>query len=82
MIDEARNHCRTLLLEWFRKHSMIFVVKKYLNDDTKGLELVKNELMFLLTEGTTGAEFEEARGMSDWDTWIEQQAREATTIQQ
>ena len=28
-------------------------------------------------EGTVGAEFEEARGMSDWDTWIEQQAREA-----
>ena len=33
--------------------------------------------MFLLTEGTAGAEFEEARGMSDWDTWIEQQAMEA-----
>jgi hypothetical protein len=33
--------------------------------------------MFLLTKGTTGTEFEEARGMSDWDTWIEQQAREA-----
>ena len=38
---------------------------------------MKNDLMFFLTEGTAGAEFEEARGMSDWDTWIEQQAREA-----
>ena len=50
--------------------------KKYLNDGTKGLELVKNELMFLLTEGMAGAEFEEARGMSNWDTWIESQTRE------
>jgi hypothetical protein len=76
-IDEAQNHCRTLLLEWFRNNNMVFLEKKYLNDGTKGLELVRNDLMLLLTEATAGAEFEEARGMSDWNTWIEQQAREA-----
>ena len=38
---------------------------------------MKNDLMLLLTEGMAGAEFEEARGMSDWDTWIEQHVREA-----
>jgi hypothetical protein len=76
-IDEARKHCRTLLLEWFRNNNIVYLEKKYLNDGTKGLELVRSDLMLLLTEATTGAEFEEARGMSDWDTWIEQQAREA-----
>ena len=33
--------------------------------------------MLLFTEGMAGAEFEEARGMSNWDTWIEQKATEA-----
>ena len=51
--------------------------KKYLNDGTKGLELARNELMLILTEATAGQAFEEARGMSDWNTWIEQQAVEA-----
>jgi hypothetical protein len=75
--DEIQNHCRTLLLEWFRNNNMIFLGKQYLNNGIKGLDLVNNDLMLLLTEGTAGAEFEEARGMSDWDTWIEQQAKEA-----
>jgi hypothetical protein len=56
---------------------MVYLEKKYLNDGTKGLELVRNDLMLFLMEATAGAEFEETRGMSDWDTWIEQQAREA-----
>jgi hypothetical protein len=64
-------------LEWFKNNSMVFLEKKYLNDGTKGLELVKSDLMLLFMEATAGAEFEEARGMSDWDTWIEQQAKEA-----
>ena len=55
---------------------MVFLEKKYLNDGTKGLELVRSDLMLLLTEATARAKFEEARGMSDWDTWIEQQAKE------
>ena len=76
-VDEVRNHCRILLLEWFRKNSMVFLEKKYLNDGTKGLELVKKDLVILLMEGTAGAEFEEARSMGDWDMWIEQQATEA-----
>ena len=75
--NEARNHCRTLVLEWFRNHSMVFLEKQYLNNGTKGLELVKNELMLLLTESTVGSEFEEAWGTNDWDVWIEQQAMEA-----
>jgi hypothetical protein len=44
---------------------MVFLEKQYLNNGIKGLELVKNDLMLLLMEGTAGAEFEEARGMSD-----------------
>ena len=75
--DEVRVRCRTLLLEWFSKNSMVFLEKQYLNNGIQGLELVKNDLMRVLTEGTTGAEFEEARGMNDWDFWIEQQATEA-----
>jgi hypothetical protein len=66
-----------VLLEWFRNNIMVYLEKKYLNDGTKGLELVRNELMFILTEATVGPAFEEARGMSDWNTWIEQQAVEA-----
>jgi hypothetical protein len=65
------------MLEWFRNNSMVYLEKKYLNDGTKGLELVRNELMLILMETTAGAEFEEARGMSNWNTWIEQQAVEA-----
>jgi hypothetical protein len=42
--------------------------KKNLNDGTKGLELARNELMFILTEATAGPAFEEARGMSNWNT--------------
>jgi hypothetical protein len=76
-IDEARTHCRIVLLEWFRNNSMVYLEKKYLNDGTKGLELARNELMLILTEATAGQAFEEARGMSDWNTWIEQQAVEA-----
>jgi hypothetical protein len=76
-IDEARNHCRIVLLEWFRNNNMVYLEKKYLNDGTKGLELVMNELMLILTEATAGPAFEEARGMSDWNTWIEQQDVEA-----
>jgi len=76
-IDEARNHCRILVLEWFRNHSMVFLEKQYLNNGLKGLELVKNDLLVILREGTDGAEFEEARGTDDWDAWIEQQATEA-----
>jgi len=76
-IDEARNHCRILVLEWFRNHSMVFLEKQYLNNGLKGLELVKNDLLVILREGTAGAEFEEARGTDDWDVWIEQQATEA-----
>jgi hypothetical protein len=64
-------------LEWFRINNMVYLEKKYLNDGTKGLESVRNDLMLLLTEATAGAEFEEARGMSNWNTWIEQQTREA-----
>ena len=56
---------------------MVILEKQYLNNGTKGLELVKNDLMLLLTEGTAGADLEEARGMSDWDTWIEEQATKA-----
>jgi hypothetical protein len=56
---------------------MVYLEKKYLNDGTKGLELARNELMLILTEATSGPEFEEARGMSDWNTWIEKQAVEA-----
>ena len=37
---------------------------------------MKNDLMRVLTEGTTGAEFEEARGMINWDVWIEELATE------
>ena len=65
--DEVRNHCRTLVLEWFNNHSMVIMEKQYLNNGTKGLELVKNELMFLLTEDTTGSGFKEDRGTDDWD---------------
>jgi hypothetical protein len=71
-LETIVKHCCWNGLEittWF------FWKKKYLNDGTKGLELVRNDLMLLLTEATAGAEFEEARGMSDWDTWIEQQVR-------
>jgi hypothetical protein len=63
--DEIRNHCRALLLEWFRNNNMVFLEKQCLNDGTKGLELVKNDLMLLLMVGTARAEFEESRGMSD-----------------
>ena len=59
--DEIGIRCRTLLLEWFRKHIMVFVEKQYLNNGIHGLELVKNDLMRVLTESTTRAEFEEAR---------------------
>ena len=38
---------------------------------------MKYDLMLILTEGTIGAEFEEARGMNHWDFWIEQQTAEA-----
>jgi hypothetical protein len=66
-IDEARNHCRTLVLEWFRNHNMVFLGKQYLNNGLKGLELVKNDLMVILREGTAGVEFEKARDTDDWD---------------
>jgi hypothetical protein len=49
-IDEARNHCRTLVLEWFRNHNMVFLEKQYLNNGLKGLELVKNNLLVILRE--------------------------------
>jgi hypothetical protein len=72
-LETIVGHCCWNGLEittWF------FLEKKYLNDGTKGLELVRSDLMLLLTEATARAKFEEARGMSDWDTWIEQQAKE------
>ena len=56
---------------------MVFLEKQYLNNGLKGLELVKNDLLVILREGTAGAEFEEARGTDNWDAWIEQQATEA-----
>ena len=56
---------------------MVSLERQYLNNGIKGLELVKNDLMLFLTESTAGVEFEEDRGMSDWDTWIKQQAKKA-----
>ena len=71
----------TIVGHWFwnglETTSWYFCKKQYLNNGTKDLELVKNELMLLLTEGTAGSEFEEPRGTDDWDVWIEQQTTEA-----
>ena len=63
-------------MEWFSKNNMVFLEKQYLNNGKHGLKLVKNDLMRVLTESTTGAEFEETRGMNNWDVWIEQLATE------
>lgn len=64
-------------MEWFSKHSMVYLEKKYLNDGMKGIELVKNDLMRVLTEGMAGDEFEEVRAMSELGAWMEAQAVEA-----
>ena len=71
--DEARNHCRNLILDWFRKHNMVYLEKQYLNDDIKGLDLAKTKLKLLLLEGTAGDEFQENRDKSKWSKWIEEQ---------
>ena len=73
-LDDARHHCRKLLMEWFSKHTMVYLEKKYLNDGMKGIELVKNDLMRVLTEGMAGDEFEEIRAMSELGAWMEAQA--------
>ena len=49
--DEAQNHCRNLILDWFRKQNMVYLEKQYLNDGIKGLDLVKTKLKLLLLEG-------------------------------
>ena len=70
-------HCRRLVLDWFEKHSMVYLEKQYLSDGVRGLDLVKNELKLLLLEGMAGDEFQEDRGKSEWGNWIEEQVQEA-----
>ena len=41
-----------------RNHNMVFLEKQYLNNGMKGLDLVKNDLLLILREGTAGSEFE------------------------
>ena len=53
--------CKRLVLEWFEKHSMVYLEKQYLSNGERGLDLVKNELKLLLLQGMAGDEWEEDR---------------------
>ena len=59
--NEARNHCRETMRIWFESHRWEYLESKYLNNDERGIDYVKEDLKLLLLEAMGGDEFVEDR---------------------
>ena len=62
---------------WFENHRWEYLESKYLNNDERGIDVVKEDLKLLLLEAMGGNEFAEDRRKPNYQDWIENQVTEA-----
>ena len=55
--NEARDHCRRIVLYWFESHRWEYLESKYLNNGERGIDQVKEDLKLLLLAAMDGDEF-------------------------
>ena len=55
--NEARDHCRRMVLMWFESHRWEYLESKYLNNGERGIDQVKEDLKLLLLAAMDGDEF-------------------------
>ena len=55
--NEACDHCRWTVLYWFESHHWEYLESKYLNNDERGIDAVKEDLKLLLLAAMDGDEF-------------------------
>ena len=71
--NEARDHCRRTVLNWFESHRWEYLESKYLNNGERGIDQVKEDLKLLLLAAMDGDEFVEDRWKPHYQDWIENQ---------
>ena len=75
--NEARDHCKRMVLYWFESHRWEYLESKYLNNGERGIDQVKKDLKLLLLAAMDGDEFLEDRRKPNYQDWIENQVTEA-----
>ena len=74
---EAHDHCRLQVLMWFENHHWEHLESKYLNNDKRGVGVVKEELNLILFKAMNGDKFAEDQQKPNYKDWIENQVTEA-----
>ena len=64
--NEARDHCRWTVLYLFESHRWEYLESKYLNNDERGIDQVKEDLKLLLLAAMDGDEFLEDRSKPNY----------------
>ena len=62
---------------WFQNHRWEHLESKYLNNNKRGIDVVKEELKLVLLEAMNGDEFAVDRQKPNYKDWIENQVMEA-----
>ena len=65
------------MLYWFKSHRWEYLESKFLNNDERGIDAVKEDLKLLLLAAIDGDEFLKDRRKPNYQDWIENQVREA-----
>ena len=75
--NEARDHCRRMVLYWFESHRWEYLESKHLNNGERCIDAMKEDLKLLLLAAMDGDEFAEDRRKPNYQDWIESQVTEA-----
>ena len=75
--NEARDHCKRMVLMWFESHRWEYLESMYLNNGERSIDVAKEDLKLLLLEAMDGDEFVEDRRKPNYQDWIESQVTEA-----